>query len=497
MGTSMKPGLSKSKILSYRQCPKRLWLEKRMPEVAETSDASERAFAIGHAVGAAAQSLLPNGFLVEYQEDLRRAVAVTREALAAFPDRPIFEAAFDHDGVLIRADVLIPEGRKYRLCEVKAASGVKDYYLDDCAVQAWVLRANGLVLSDVELLHIDTSFVYPGGGRYEGLFSKVSLDGRLPEAEVPDWVDGARTVLSQPEPTVAMGPHCDDPFTCPFKTYCARNDPPAPDYPVASLPRGGKLAQRLADEGFADLRDVPVERLTSTVHRRVHAATVSGMPYVSPHVANVVRDLAYPRYFMDFETARFAVPIWAGTRPYQQVPFQWSVHVEHATGHLEARMFLHLNAEDPREAFLLSLLAAVGDAGPVLAYYASFERSRIEELADAFPQHRAAAEALTARIVDLHPIAREHYYHRDMRGSWSLKAVLPTVAPDLDYANLEDVQEGGAAEAAFQEAMSTDTTPERRDVLRKALEVYCARDTLALVRLVAYFSAAPPSGLAQ
>lgn len=493
----MKPGLSKSKILSYRQCPKRLWLEKRMPEVAEASDASERAFAIGHAVGAAARSLLADGVLVEYQDDLRRAVAVTRETLAAHPDRPIFEAAFDHDGVLIRADVLIPEGRKYRLCEVKAASGVKDYYLDDCAVQAWVLRANGLELSGVELVHIDTSFVYPGGGRYQGLFGKVSLDGQLPEADVPAWVDGARAVLSQPEPAVPMGPQCDDPFTCPFKTYCARNDPPAPNYPVAALPRGGKLALRLADEGFADLRDVPVARLTSAVHRRVHAATVSGTPYVSPAVANVMRGLAYPRYFMDFETARFAVPIWAGTRPYQQVPFQWSVHVEHAPGRVEARMFLHLDAADPREAFLLSLLAAVGDAGPVLAYNASFERRRIEELAGAFPRHRAAAEALIARIVDLHPIAREHYYHRDMRGSWSLKAVLPTVAPDLDYANLEDVQEGGAAEAAFQEAISPDTTPERREVLRRALEVYCARDTLALVRLVEYFSSAPPSGLSQ
>ena len=493
----MKPGLSKSKILSYRQCPKRLWLEKRMLEVAETPDTSERAFAIGHAVGAAAQSLLPDGVLVEFQEDLRRAVAVTRETLATYPDRPIFEAAFEHDGVLIRADVLIPEGRKYRLCEVKAASSVKDYYLDDCAVQAWVLRANGLELSDVELLHIDTSFVYPGGGRYEGLFCKVSLDGQLPEAVVPAWVDGARAVLSQPEPTVAMGPQCDDPFTCPFKTYCARNDPPAPDYPVASLRRGGKLAQRLAAEGFADLRDVPAARLSSAVHRRVHAATVSGIPYVSPDVANVMRGLAYPRYFMDFETARFAVPIWAGTRPYQQVPFQWSVHVEHAPGQVEARMFLHLDADDPREAFLLSLLDAVGDAGPVLAYYAGFECSRIEELADAFPQHRAAAMALIARIVDLHPIAREHYYHRDMLGSWSLKAVLPTVAPDLDYANLEEVQEGGAAEAAFQEAISRDTTPERREVLRKALQVYCARDTLALLRLVEYFSSAPASGLSQ
>ena len=493
----MKPGLSKSKILSYRQCPKRLWLEKRMPEVAEISEASERAFAVGHAVGAAAQSLLPDGVLVEHQDDLRRALAVTRDIMATYPDRPIFEAAFDCDGVLVRTDVLIPEGRKYRLCEVKAASEVKAYYFADCAVQAWVLRANGLELSDVELVHIDTSFIYTGNGRYEGLFGKVSLDGQLPEAEVPAWVEGARAVLSQPEPIVAMGPHCDDPFTCPFKTYCARNDPPGPEYPIASLSRGGKLAQRLADEGFADLRDVPAARLTSAVHRRVYAATVSGTPYVSPDVANVVRGLAYPRYFMDFETVRFAVPIWAGTRPYQQVPFQWSVHVEHAPGQVEARMFLYLDEADPRKAFLLSLLAAVGDSGPVLAYYASFERNRIEELADAFPQHRAAAEALIARIVDLYPIAKEHYYHRDMRGSWSLKAVLPTVAPDLDYANLEDVQEGGAAEAAFREAISPETTPERRDVLRKALEVYCARDTLALVRLVAYFSSATPSGLSQ
>ena len=143
--------------------------------------------------------------------------------------------------------------------------------------------------------------------------------------------------------------------------------------------------------------------------------------------------LSYPRYYLDFETITFTAPIWVGTRPYQQIPFQWSCHVESHTGKLKHHEWLADGQQDPRRAFVESLIETIGPRGTSLAYNASFERKRLEELASAFPEYEATLLSLMERIVDLLGIARDYYYHPDMRGSWSIKAVLPTIAPELDY----------------------------------------------------------------
>jgi len=192
-----------------------------------------------------------------------------------------------------------------------------------------------------------------------------------------------------------------------------------------------------------------------------------------------------PRFFLDFETISFGVPVWAGTRPYRQLPFQWSLHVECEGGGLEHREFLDTSGEPPMRACAESLLEALGDAGPILVY-TGFERARIDELAARFPDLAPALRAAAARLVDLHPIVREHYYHPAMMGSWSLKAVLPTIAPDLDYAQLDEVRDGEMAQTAYLEAISPQTAPERRAALRESLLRYCEVDTLAMVRLARF-----------
>jgi hypothetical protein len=169
-----------------------------------------------------------------------------------------------------------------------------------------------------------------------------------------------------------------------------------------------------------------------------------------------------------------------------QVPFQWSCHTETAKGMMTHCAFLADGQSDPRRPFAETLIEAVGTTGPVFVYNAPFERSRMQELAEYYPDLAPALNAAIDRIVDLLPIAREHYYHPDMRGSWSIKAVLPTIAPDLAYDNLE-VANGGMAQEAFAEIMQPETTPERRQQLHNALLLYCERDTLAMVRIAHYF----------
>ncbi|MBZ0070839.1 MAG: DUF2779 domain-containing protein [Gammaproteobacteria bacterium] len=476
-------GLSKSKLLAYRQCPKRLWLETHRPDLAEPDDDGGLRQSAGLQVGDVARALHRDGILIEAQS-LRACLAQTRKALDSAPRRPLFEATFEHDGVLVRADLLLPARGGHRLVEVKATSEVKDHHIEDSAVQAWVARNAGLKVTHVEVAHIDTAFVYPGGADYAGLFAHVDLtrDAQALAREVPVWVKGARATLSKKkEPRIEPGDQCTKPYPCPFHDYC-NGDDDADGYPPEILPHGKTLARSLRAEGYTDLRDVPKGRLAKPHHFRVWQCSVTGKPLLDAGAATLLRGFGYPRYYLDFETINPAVPIWPGTRPYQQVPFQWSCHREAKNGTLRADGFLAADDLDPRRAFMDSLLDAIGDTGPVFVYNITFERKRLEELAADFPKQRSPLKAIIKRLVDLLPITREHYYHPDMRGSWSIKAVLPTIAPELDYGNLL-VGDGGMAQQAYLEMNAPETSARRRRQLRDGLLAYCNQDTLAMVRL--------------
>jgi hypothetical protein len=218
----------------------------------------------------------------------------------------------------------------------------------------------------------------------------------------------------------------------------------------------------------------------------VWEATINDAAILDPDAGEILAALEWPRYYVDFETIQLAIPVWAGTRPYAQIPFQWSCHIEHQDGQITHHEFLADGHSDPRRAFADSLLGSVGQSGPIIVYNAAFERSRMKEMATAFPDLAAGMERAIERIFDLLPLARAHYYHPQMRGSWSIKAVLPTIAPDLAYDDLE-VADGGMAQEAFAEIMLADTPDDRVEQLRKGLLLYCERDTWAMVRVAHHF----------
>ena len=479
-------GLSKSRILIHRQCARRLWLQTNHPELAEEQAASASRMAAGTRVGELARSQYSGGLLIE-GNNLSRALEDTKRALAEQP-RPIFEATFDAGGVLIRADILQPERGGYRMIEVKSSTAVKDYHCEDGAIQTWVVKQAGLPLTGIEIAHIDSAFVYPGGGNYDGLFAHADISDPVKdlESQVPDWAIAARaTLAAQSEPDVATGEQCNKPFPCPFVKHCSPQVNQNA-YPPEILPRAEQLAAALRAEGYADLRQVPDGRLTNATHLRIRRVSVSGQPELDEAAGEELRALPYPRYYLDFETIQFAVPIWAGTRPYQQIPFQLSCHVESVDGSIEHREFLAEGDDDPRRAFAESLVAALGVVGPILVYNAGFESARMKESADAFPELAPALQAAVDRIVDLLPIARHHYYHPAMRGSWSIKVVAPSLAPELSYDGLV-VADGGMAMEAFAEILNPATTPARRQQLRNGLLRYCELDSLANLKVAHAF----------
>ncbi|WP_353207756.1 DUF2779 domain-containing protein [Sphingorhabdus sp.] len=260
---------------------------------------------------------------------------------------------------------------------------------------------------------------------------------------------------------------------------------PPPEWPVDILPRVSRnFVEELAQKGIYDLRDVPLDTLKKDQHRIVLQATVSGLPYHDPAgVAHETEEWDLPRHYLDFETIALPVPAWIGARPYQQVPFQFSCHTELADGTIIHRSFLSVDGSDPRRQCAEALIDCVGETGVIIAYNASFERSCVKGLADAISGLSLKLTAIAERFVDLLPIAQAHYYHRDQRGSWSIKKVLPTIAPDLHYSDLE-VGDGAAAQLAWLEVASAQCTPERRAQIAASLEAYCERDTWAMVVLL-------------
>ena len=481
-------GLSKSRITSFEQCPKKLWLSVHKRELAETQAGSELRFAGGHEVGAIACELALGGVMIEAQPDLHAALKQTLELLAAGHRVPIYEATFSHDGVLIQADVLEPAGESsWRMAEVKSSTGVKDYHRGDLATQVWVLEHCGIKLEAAAIRHIDNSFVLRTPGDYRGLL----IDAPLLEEVRPiaalrgEVAASARETLAGSEPSLSMGPHCLKPFSCEFQAYCSKEMPPPPEWPIDILPRVSRsFVEEMAQKGIYDLRDVPLDALKNSKHKIVYQATVSGLPYHDPAgVADETRDWDFPRHYLDFETIALPVPAWVGTKPYQQVPFQFSCHTELADGNISHRSFLSVDGCDPRRQCAEALIECVGEAGSIIAYNASFERSCVKGLADALADLSSELTAIAERFVDLLPVAQAHYYHRDQRGSWSIKKVLPTIAPDLDYSDLE-VGDGVAAQLAWLEARSEQCTPERRGQIAASLEAYCERDTLAMVILL-------------
>ena len=491
---SPKPYLSKSRLISAWQCSKKLHLEVHNPELAETSSMAESLFAAGDQVGEIAKQVFGSGDGVEipYSTGLSEALAQTAELVANGHDAPIYEATFQHDGVLVRTDVLLPlEGGGWRAIEVKAAASVKAHHEVDCAIQYWVLRNAGLDLKTISLAHVDTAFVYEGGADYRGLLVEEDLTARAEQLQdvVVELSGAARTAITGAVPEMPVGGHCYSPYECGFTSHCW---PAQAEYPVMGL--GGNKAE-LADwvnAGCRDIRDVDSDALTSTTRLRIHAATCNGEAEISDGARQAFDQFAYPRYYLDFETIGPAVPFWAGMRPYQFVPVQWSCHVDYgATGggveDIRHHEFLDLSGEPPMRALAERLVECLGSSGPVFMY-TNYEKRVINSLAEMFPDLAAPLGGIVERLVDLHPIVRQHYYHPKMLGSWSIKAVSPTVDAAMDYSGLAGIAEGMAAADGYIEAINPETTPARKTELEEQLLRYCRFDTEAMVSIVRFLT---------
>jgi hypothetical protein len=484
--------LSKSRLLAFRQCKRKLWLEVHRPELLQLSANTKAVFATGNTVGALARRLHDsdgNGVLIDAQQSGFDAAAQLTIASMS-KGLPVFEALFRADGAIAFADVMLPTmrgGRRaWRMIEVKSSTRVSDHHIDDVGIQSYLAGRCGVELEQVALATIDSKWTYPGGDDYGGLLVETDLTEKAAQRaeSVPEWLEQARHIVGERgEPSTETGDHCTKPYACGFVHHC-QGTQSAAVFPVDWLPRlGQQLKAYIVENQVREISNVP-DRLLNIEQRRVKDCTISGQQYFDQAAAR--EELAVhplPAYFLDFETASFAVPRWAGCRPYQKMPFQFSVHRLSLSGAVEHSWFLDLSGGDPTAALADRLLKDCGTQGAIFVYNRGFESSCIREMAERLPSLATGLEALRQRLVDLLPIVKRHYYHPAQEGSWSIKRVLPAMVPNLQYDDLNGVQDGGGAQLAYVEATDPKTSDGRRSEIERQLLEYCKLDTRAMVMI--------------
>jgi len=485
--------LSKSRFCYGLQCVKQLWWRAHEPDAPElTPDASLQAvFDRGHQVGIRAQAEFPGGTLIGHAYwEVAEKIADTRVALAAGAPA-IYEAAFEAGGVFVAVDVLERRRRGHAVVEVKSTLDVKPPYVPDVAIQLWVLRACGIDVRQVELMHLNRACRYPD---LSDLFVREDLTAPAEafQREIPGHLARLQRAVTGPLPVVETGPHCTDPYECPFLSRCW---PAVPEHHVSTLYYGRRLAQRLLAQGIESLHDLPAETKLSPAQARQVQAVRSGEIVVEPGLTDALGLLRPPIAYLDFETINPAIPAWNGCGPFMAVPVQMSCHVVDARGETVHHEHLADGPGDPRPAMAEAVLRACGDAATVVAYNAPFERRCLEHLAEHVPDRRRALLAVAGKLVDLLPIVRDHVYHPAFVGSFSMKAVGPALVPEISYDDLE-IGEGGTASAALEGLLlgSAPLPPAKREALRGQLLAYCAQDTLAMVRLVERLTALADGG---
>lgn len=478
--------LSKSLFIRGLQCHKSLYLQKYKPELKDAvSEEAQRRFDIGNDAGSLAQQLFPGGVVVPYEGlSHSKQLSMTQTLIDQGLDT-IYEAAFSHNGVFVKADILHRGNSGWEIYEVKSSSSVKDYHFDDASVQYHVISGTDLPVTKVSLVHINPEYVRHGEIDVHNLFKieDITETAKGKESFIAEELQKQQTMLKGDAPVIDIGPHCDDPFACDFHGYCWSHipSPSVFDYMDKGKPNGFALYQ----QGIVKMEDVSPDilgwrqklQLDGVLHQKNHIDVDA--------VRSFIETLWYPLYFMDFETTFMVpIPMYDGTRPYQQVPFQYSVHVIHKPGgELEHHEFLADGATNPQKEFIETLLATVPRNACILAWNQGFEISRLKELADAFPEKSGDIVHLINNIRDLMILFRDKsFYHWKFNGSYSIKAVLPALLPELSYDNLE-ISDGGMASSGWLRMIQSNNEKEKSEI-RKQLLQYCGLDTLAMVRIL-------------
>jgi hypothetical protein len=404
--------------------------------------------------------------------------AITNQA------QSIFEASFLAEGLFVRVDILHKRNPSspWQLIEVKKSTSVKQDHLIDVAIQAYVLQKAGIPVESYHVMVINNQCVAPN---LTNLFETYDVTDEVAELhpQVEEWVESLNLIAnSTKEPPKDIGRHCDDPYECPFKAHCWKD---IPKRTVFELP-GIKDKWALWEEGKRFIRDLDENEFSSQAKRAIETVK-SGERYVNHEgIQAELKNWQYPLYFLDFETIGPAIPIFNGTRPYNQVPFQLSCHVLAKPGddRLDHFEYLGVDGTDPRPGIAQTLCEKIGETGSIVAYNKQFEAKVLRELAEAFPKFAKKLLSIESRLVDPLPIFRMWVYDESFEGSFSIKAVAPALLGASAAYDGMAVESGDLAQIIAAQLMRGKIEKSEKDKWVNALLEYCRKDTEGMVRLV-------------
>ena len=494
MPMPVSKSLSKSLYVKGLKCQKALWLKKHKPnELTPPDDSAEAIFATGNEVGELACDLFPGGNRIEYEgSSMAEKIQLTKKWIEAGVET-IYEATFNYDDVLVMVDILRNLGDgKFEIYEVKSSSEAKDTHIDDASIQHYVLKGLGYEVSGTYIVHINREYVRGEELDVNKFLTIANKSDEVKEklADIPKKIEALRQTLSiETEPDIAIGPHCNKPYPCDAKDYCWHRQGQIPEYSIFNLTgiRAKKIFP-LFHEGIITFNDIIDPSGFSSAQQIQIAAEQTKEETINREAIKQFLDgLSYPIYHLDFETIHPAIPKWEGSSPNQQIPFQYSIHIEYEDGKRGGhKWYLDASGNDPRNGLAKLLVEDIPRDATVLAYNMSFEKRVIKSLAQSYSDLAPHLMNIHDNIQDLMtPFKNKDYYTAAMKGKYSIKNVLPALVPEMAraYEELETVHNGGDAALAFDCIVSTDDE-KLAQRLKNGLLEYCGLDTLAMVKVL-------------
>ena len=486
----MKEYISKSKYCKASQCKKILWLDKNKQE--EKDDTARRSvLENGTKVGILAKGLFGKYQEISYNEDLTKMIEKTRELLNNKPNI-ITEASFEYNHNFCSVDILKNDKDGVEIYEVKSTTHIEEIYMEDIAYQYYVLSKVGLNIKKACLVYINKEYVRHGDLEIEKLFKieDVTEVIQKKQNEIEITLEEIDKFMEQytekEEPNIALGMQCMIPYECSYWKYCTRNLPKPNVFDIANMKKEKKFEKY--NKGLISFEDLKHEEMNSKYLEQIEFELQNLEPKINKDaIRELMKSLKYPLYFIDFETVQLAIPEYEGTKPYQQLPFQYSLHiVRKENGEVEHREYLaQIDDKDFMRHFAENMIKDIPDDGSVIIYNNSFEPARINELSRMYPDLATELQRINSQMVDfLVPFRNRDYYMKEFQGSYSIKKVLPALYPndsELDYHNLPVVHNGEEASDTFLSLRGK--CKEEQELLRHGLLEYCKLDTYAMVNI--------------
>ncbi len=478
--------LSKSKFCNGVQCNKILWLDKYKSEFKEEID-NKNVLDNGTEVGIFAQKLFGPSKNVSFNSDLNKMIDETNNYLKE-DNVIITEASFNYEGNFCSVDILKKERNQIYLYEVKSSTQISDIYIYDISYQYYVLKKLGFNIKKVFIVYINSNYIRHGELELNKLFNIKDVTDKA--IDNLDYIESKieeinNYMLQKDEPIKDIGLYCFKPYECPYFKYCSKHLPRNNVFDIRGMTINNKV--NLYNKGIISFKELLNYDINEKYKEQIDfELNQKKEKIINDKIMSFINTITYPLYFLDFETFQESIPKYDDTYPYMQIPFQYSLHImESKSSDIKHVEFLARGDCDPRRDLAISLINNIPKDVCVLAYNMSFEKSVIKALAHTFPDLSEHLMNIYNNIKDLMiPFKNRDYYNKEMKGSYSIKYVLPALFPDdpsLNYKNLEMVHNGSEASSTYQNLGKY--SKEELENVRKNMLKYCELDTFAMVKI--------------